>query len=258
MKDSKLPLTEHLSELRRRILIPLATLFAGFILAFTYSEEIFEVLSLPLKSELKLSFTNPYIHKIKKASTPLVFLAPAEAFWMHMKISFVTALVISLPVIFSQFWRFISPGLLSKEKKYFLPFILSATALFFVGVSFCFFIVLPFAMTFLLGYKTGNIIPMISVGNYVDFCLKFILAFGVVFELPLIIVFLTKFGIVSPKMLVKQRKYAVLSSFIISAILTPTPDAFNQILMAVPIMLLYEIGIILSRVVYRKRKNAKH
>ena len=111
-------------------------------------------------------------------------------------------------------------------------------------------------MTFLLGYKTGSLTPMISVGSYIDFCLKFILAFGAIFELPLVIVFLAKFGIVSPGSLAKHRKYAILFSFIAAAILTPTPDAFNQVLMAVPIIILYEIGILLSIIIYRKKKNA--
>ncbi len=137
-----------------------------------------------------------------------------------------------------------------------IPFIFFATSLFLVGALFCFGIVLPFAITFLLGYKTQNIAPMLSVGSYVDFCLKFILAFGIIFELPLVIVFLTKIGIVTPKTLAKNRKFAVLFAFIAGAILTPTPDAFNQTLMAVPIIILYEIGILFSRLMYRKRKNA--
>jgi sec-independent protein translocase protein TatC len=128
--------------------------------------------------------------------------------------------------------------------------------LFLAGALFCFVIILPFAMTFLLGYKTGSLTPMITVGSYVDFCMKFILAFGAIFELPLAIIFLARFGIVSPGGLAKNRKYAILFSFIAAAILTPTPDAFNQTLMAVPIIILYEIGILLSRIIYRKKKNA--
>jgi sec-independent protein translocase protein TatC len=150
----------------------------------------------------------------------------------------------------------LSPGLLPKEKRYVLPFILFATVMFLVGAVFCFIIVLPFAMTFLLGYKTENMAPMLSVGSYIDFCLKFILAFGVIFELPLAIILLTRFGIVSPAFLAKNRKFAVLFAFIGGAILTPTPDAFNQTLMAVPIIILYEIGILLSRIMYRRRESA--
>jgi sec-independent protein translocase protein TatC len=131
--------------------------------------------------------------------------------------------------------------------------VFTASLLFLVGASFCFLFVLPFAMGFLLTYKTESMTPMLSVGNYVDFCLKFILAFGAVFELPIVIVFLTRVGIVSPQTLAKNRKFAILFAFIIAAILTPTPDAFNQTLMAVPIIVLYEAGILVSRLFVRRK-----
>lgn len=251
-----MPLTEHLSDLRKRVVFPVMTVLVVFMVTFYFSESIFEIISFPLQYELRLTLADPYFHITEKPRTSLVFLAPAEAFWMHMKIAFVASFILSLPVFFYHFWKFISPGLMPREKKYFLPFIFSATVLFIMGSLFCFLVVLPFAMTFLLGYKTDEIIPMISVGNYIDFCLKFILAFGVVFEMPLVIIFLTKFGIVSPKTLARNRKYALLFSFVAAALLTPTPDAFNQTLMAVPIIILYEIGIILSRIIHRKPKNA--
>ena len=255
MTDEKMPFTEHLTDLRKRIIVSLAALLIGFIACFSYSEEIFEVLILPLKSEMSFSMHSPFVSlipsKIKNPS--LVFLAPAEAFWMHLKVSFVAGLVLSLPIILHQFWKFISPGLLLKEKKYIGPFVVSASLLFLVGALFCFLLVLPFAMGFLLTYKTGSMTPMLSVGNYVDFCLKFILAFGAVFELPIIIVLLTRMGIVTPKTLAKNRKYAILIAFIIAAILTPTPDAFNQTLMAVPMIVLYEVGILVSRLFVRKK-----
>ncbi len=257
VENIQMPLVEHLSELRKRITIALVFLVIAFVVVFNYSEELFGLLTFPLKFELKMNLTSPYIRAIRKASSPpLVFLKPAEAFWMNLKVSFVGALIVSLPAIFYQLWRFISPGLLSKEKKYVLPFVVSATGLFLVGALFCFIIVLPFAMTFLLGYKTAHLVPMLSVGDYIDFCLKFILAFGVIFELPLGIVFLARFGLVSPKTLAKNRKFAVLLAFVLGAILTPTPDAFNQTLMAVPIIILYEIGILIAKILYRKRKDA--
>lgn len=256
MEDSKLPLTEHLSELRKRILISLSFLFIAFIVIFNYSENLFNILSFPLRSEIKLDLTDPFIHIKEKTPVSLVFLAPAEAFWMHMKVSFVASFIFALPIIFYQIWKFISPGLLANEKKYLIPFLVSSTALFLAGSLFCFVIILPFAMTFLLGYKTETLTPMISVGSYIDFCLKFILAFGAIFELPLVIIFLTKFGIVSPRSLAKNRKYAILVSFVVAAVLTPTPDAFNQCLMAVPIIVLYEIGILLSMLIHRKKSNA--
>ncbi len=174
---------------------------------------------------------------------------------MHIKISFISAFVISSPLIFYEVWKFIAPGLLEKEKKYTLPFVITTTFLFSIGALFCFIIILPFAMNFLLTYKTESLQPMLSVGRYIDFCLKFIVAFGAIFELPVVTVFLTKMGIVTPEFLAKNRKYAVLIAFVIAALLTPTPDAFNQSLMAIPMIVLYEAGIWVSKILSRKRKN---
>jgi len=255
----KAPLTEHLGELRNRILISLIAVAITFGICFYYSEHIFRILTAPLHYTLALSFDNPYISFIpsKKPGIDLVFLAPAEALWMHIKITFIAAIIICSPLLFYEIWRFIAPGLLEKERKYALPFVITTTSLFLVGALFCFIIVLPFAMNFLLNYKTENLTPMISVGKYIDFCLKFILAFGAIFELPVFSVFLTKMGIVTPEFLAQNRKYAVLIAFIIAAVLTPTPDAFNQTLMAVPIVILYEVGIWASRILHRKKKTGE-
>lgn len=254
MADEKMPLTGHLSELRKRIVVSLVALLIGFLFSFNYSEVLFNVLTLPLRSEIRFSTVYPFVSFFPaKINHSLVFLAPAEAFWMHLKVALVTAIIISLPVILHQFWKFISPGLLPKEKRYVAPFVAVATLLFLIGAAFCFFLVLPFAMGFLLTYKTASMTPMLSVGNYVDFCLKFILAFGAVFELPIVIVFLTRMGLVTPRTLARNRKYAVLLSFVAAALLTPTPDAFNQLLMAVPIMILYEAGILASRLFAKKK-----
>ena len=257
MEEHKMPITEHLGDLRKKIVISLIALFITFLISFNYSEDVFRFIMFPLKYNLNFSVKDMYVNFIpqnKLQNTKLVFLAPAEAFWMNIKIAFVSALMLALPVIFYQLWRFISPGLLPKERRYVVPFIFSATGLFFIGAAFCFFIVLPFAMGFLLSYKVGDFLtPMLSAGNYVDFCLKFILAFGAVFELPIAIVFFTRMGLVTPKTLAKNRKYAVLLAFIAAAILSPTPDAFNQTLMAVPMLVLYEVGIIVSRIFVRRK-----
>jgi sec-independent protein translocase protein TatC len=257
MTDFKMPLAEHLVDLRKRLIISLVSVLAGFFLCFNYSEDLFRALIFPMKFEIGFIMKSPFVSltpsKIRNAS--LIFTAPGEAFWMHMKIAFMAGLVLSLPVIFHQFWKFISPGLRQKEKKYVLPFVTSATVLFLFGAGFCMLFVLPFAMNFLLTYKTENMTPMLSVGSYVDFCLKFILSFGAVFELPIAILFLTRIGFVTPKTLAKNRKYAVLVAFIVAAILTPTPDVFNQTLMAIPIIVLYEVGILLARVMNMRKKK---
>jgi sec-independent protein translocase protein TatC len=258
MFDLKMPLTEHLTDLRKRIVISLIAVSIGFVVAFIYSEDLFKFLTFPLRYNMSFSISPPFVQMIEKniKNNPLpllVFLAPAEAFWMHMKISMITGLILSLPVIFYELWKFLSPGLLHKEKKYVIPFVVITTIFFLIGAAYCFFFVLPFAMSFLLTYKTASMTPMLSVGNYVDFCLKFILAFGAIFELPIAIIFFTRMGFVTTKTLAKNRKYAILIAFIVAAIVTPTPDAFNQTLMAVPMIVLYEVGILVSRIFVRKK-----
>jgi len=251
----KAPLTKHLFELRNRIVVSLITVGITFGICFYYSEYIFDLLTSPMRHTLSFSLNNPYLSFIpaQNPDLTLVFLAPAEAFWMHMKIAFISACVISLPVISLEIWKFVAPGMLSKEKKYAVPFIITTTFLFLIGALFCFVIVLPLAIDFLLNYKTQNIKPMISAEKYIDFCLKFIIAFGAIFELPVLVVFLTRMGIVTTDFLAKNRKYAIIIAFIVAALLTPTPDAFNQTLMAVPIIILYEAGILASRILNGKK-----
>jgi sec-independent protein translocase protein TatC len=258
MADTKMmSFLGHLGELRKKITVSLIATCVTFMVTFNYSEKILEALMFPLRYTLDFSVTKMYMYFIpqdKLHNTKLVFLAPAEGFWMNMKIAMVAALILALPVIFQQLWSFISPGLHGKEKKYVVPFVITATGLFLVGGAFCFFIVLPFAMGFLLTYKVGDfMMPLLSVGQYVDFCLKFILAFGAVFELPIIILFATRMGLITTQTLAKNRRYAVLIAFIVAAILTPTPDIFNQTLMAVPMIILYEVGILASKIFVRRK-----
>ncbi|MEO5358263.1 MAG: twin-arginine translocase subunit TatC [Nitrospirae bacterium YQR-1] len=253
-EQPKMSFVDHLGELRTRLIVSFSAILIIFIVVFNYSEFLFKVLILPMEQNLIFKKHLPFIFFEPKttAAVKLVFLEPAEAFWMHIKLSMLASIVLSLPILFSQLWLFISPGLLPNEKKYVLPFIFSATILFMFGAAFCFVIVLPFALGFLLTYKTEHLIPMISVGRYVDFTMKFILAFGVIFELPIAIIVLTRLGLVTPAFLKKSRKYAVVIAFIIAAVVTPTPDAFNQSLMAVPIIVLFEIGIFVSKFFIKK------
>ena len=185
----------------------------------------------------------------------LVFLSLTEAFWVQMKIGLIVGLFVASPAVLWQIWRFISPGLHVHEKKYAAPFVIVGTLLFIGGGAFSLKVVTPFAIQFLLSYERPGLQAMISIGNYIDFLLKFTLAFGAVFELPLVITILARLGIVSPATLAKNRKYAILGAFIASALLTPTPDMFNQTLMAGPLILLYEVGIICARI-FGKRAPA--
>jgi sec-independent protein translocase protein TatC len=260
MTTEKMPFMTHLSEFRNRIFVSVITILVGFLVAFHFSEHIFRGLTLPMRANLSLRSVFPYIYFAPKENAPhkLVFLAPAEAFWVHLKIALITAVIAAVPVLFWQVWKFVSPGLLSKEKRLAVPFVGVTTGLFLAGTSFCFVIVIPLAIKFLLNFRTESLTPMISVERYIDFCLKFILAFGVVFELPVVMVFLTRMGIITPETLAKNRKYSVLLAFVVAALLTPTPDAFNQTLMAGPIIVLYEGGLLASRILLRrKRKKEK-
>lgn len=258
MEEQKMSLIEHLSELRKRIIVSLVSLLVAFIITFSFSEKIFEILLFPLNYTPTFSIKEGlvFVPDQKLQNTKLVFLGPAEAFWMNMKIALVSGFILVIPVIFYEIWRFISPGLYQHEKKYILPFVLSATVLFLIGVVFCYFIVLPFAMSFLLTYKVGDfLMPMLSVGLYIDFLLKFILAFGFVFELPILILIATRMGLITPQTLKKYRRLAIVLAFITAAIITPTPDAFNQTLMAIPMIILYEVGIWVSIILNKKREQ---
>ncbi|MCS7164493.1 MAG: twin-arginine translocase subunit TatC [Thermodesulfovibrio sp.] len=258
MQEQKMSIIEHLSELRKRILVCLVALLIAFIFTFSFSDYIFRLLLFPINYTPQLSLKEGvvFVHDPKLQNTKLVFLGPAEAFWMNMKIALVTGFILTIPIIFYELWRFISPGLYPHEKKYVLPFVLTATALFLAGVTFCYLIVLPFAMDFLLNYKVGDfLMPMLSVGLYIDFLLKFLVAFGLVFELPILIVVATRMGLITPQTLKKYRRLAIVLAFVAAAIITPTPDAFNQTLMAVPMIILYEIGIWVSVLLSKKGKN---
>jgi sec-independent protein translocase protein TatC len=234
----KMPFLEHLGELRKRIMWSLTALLIGIVVA------------LPIKG-----YVITYLEKpITDSKQTLVYLTLTEAFWVEMKVALILGLFIASPVILWQVWAFIAPGLYSHEKKYALPFVLIGSVMFIGGGVFALKVVTPFAIQFLLSYSRPGLTPMISVGSYIDFLLKFILAFGVVFELPLALTLASRMGFVTPQMLARNRKYAILINFVVAAILTPTPDIFNQCLMAGPLILLYEVGIISARIFGRARK----
>ncbi|HEX5816657.1 MAG TPA: twin-arginine translocase subunit TatC [Methylomirabilota bacterium] len=238
--DDKMPFMEHLGELRVRIMRSLYAVLVGLVIAFPFSERITEFLMRPVTT---------LGHK-------LVFTAPAEAFWVQMKVALITGVFISAPGILWQVWAFIAPGLHKHERKYAAPFVIIGSLMFVGGGAFALLVVTPYAIEFLLSYARATLQPMITIENHVGFILKFTLAFGLVFELPLILTILARMGVVTPKMLARNRKYAILGAFIVSAILTPTPDMFNQSLMAGPLILLYEVGIVCARIFGRRRAAA--
>lgn len=237
-EDDKIPFTSHLDELRRRLIIAFIAVAIGFVAAYGFKEQLFEILVRPLKLVMAEGDT-------------LIFTNLPEAFFTYLKVAFLTGIGLASPVIIYQFWMFVAPGLYDKEKRLLLPIIFLSTLFFVGGALFGYFIVFPYGFEFFLGFATETIRPMPSMKEYLSFAAKLLLAFGIVFELPLAITFLAKLGLVTVPFLRKNRKYAILLFFAGSAILTP-PDVVTQIMMALPLMLLYEISIVGARIFGRK------
>jgi sec-independent protein translocase protein TatC len=238
-EEEKLPFTEHLEELRRRLVISVIAIAAGFFVSYFFSKQLFEILMKPL------------IISLPPKST-LIFTSLPEAFFTYLKVSLLAGIFLSSPLVLYEIWAFISPGLYKNEKRYVVPFVLFSSIFFIGGALFGYFVVFPFGFKFFLGFATDYIRPMPTIKEYFGFCAKLLFAFGVIFELPLFVLFLSRIGIVNDKMLRKQRKYAILLVFVTSAILTP-PDVMTQLMMAGPLLALYEISIWVARIFGKKR-----
>lgn len=239
--EGKMSFLDHLGELRTRIVWSLIPTAVGLIVAFRFSDRILQFIRRPLD----------------RANVQLVALTPTEGFWTSMKISMVMGVILAMPVILWQVWAFIAPGLHKHERRFAGPFVIIGSVLFLLGAAFALLVVMPFGVEFLLNFtKEQGIQPMISVSSHVDLVIKFTLGFGLVFELPLVLTMLSRMGIVTPKFLSKNRKYAILINFVIAAILTPTPDILNQTLMAGPLIVLYEIGILAARIFGKRSPKA--
>jgi sec-independent protein translocase protein TatC len=239
MDEKKLPLTSHLQELRKRLILSFIAVGIGFILCYTFADSIFNILAAPLM-------------KMMPKGGSLIFISVAEAFFTYMKVAFIAGIILTSPFILYQIWAFVAPGLYQKEKKYVVPFVLGGSFFFALGVFFGYFVAIPVGFKFLLGYATDFIKPMPSMKEYLSFSIKFLLAFGLVFEFPVVLVLLAKIGIIDAKMLARQRKYAILLIFIFAAAVTPSPDLISQVLMALPLMGLYELSILLSKIFGKK------
>lgn len=237
--EDKIPFTEHLEELRKRLIVCFIAVGIGFVISYGFKEYLFYILVKPLMD-------------VMGADDKLIFTGLPEAFFTYLKVAFLSGLMLAAPVILYEFWMFVAPGLYQKEKKILLPIIILSSFFFVGGALFGYFIVFPFGFKFFLGFATESIRPLPSMKEYLSFSSSMILAFGIVFELPLIITFMARLGIISVEFLRKNRKYAILLFFIVAAILTP-PDVVSQFLMAIPLMGLYEISI-LGAVMFSKKK----
>ncbi len=237
-EQEKIPFTEHLEELRKRLIICFTAVGIGFVLSYGFKEKLFQILTRPLI-------------RVMQTGDKLIFTGLPEAFFTYLKVAFLSGIILAAPVIFYQFWMFVAPGLYDKEKRLMAPIVFLSTFFFVGGAFFGYFIVFPYGFKFFLGFASEIIRPLPSMREYLGFASKLLLAFGLVFELPLIITFLARLGIVSVSFLKKNRKYALLLFFVGAAILTP-PDVVTQIMMALPLMVLYEISIIGARIFGKK------
>lgn len=242
LAESSMTLMEHLEELRQRLTRAAIAVGVCFLIAYFFKEQLYGYLTIPLKAAMP-------------PEAKLIYTAPAEAFFTYLKVAFLAGLVGASPVIFYQLWRFISPGLYESERRSIWPFVIFSSVLFISGTIFCYAVVFPYAFQFFMSFATDEITPMLKLNEYLSFSSMLLFAFGVVFEMPLILVFLGRLGVVTSQGLRKKRKYAILIMFAGAAFITP-PDVISQILMALPLMVLYEISIWLVAA-SQKKKAAK-
>ena len=241
MADEQLPFTEHLEELRKRLMIAAGSWFVAFIACYSFAERLFEFISDPVRAALP-------------EGSSLVFITATEPFFTYLKIGAIAGVLVALPVIFWQIWGFVAPGLYAHEKKYAIPFVFASCLCFGLGAYFGFVFVFPTIFTFLIKFGTGSgeINAMLSMGSYLSLSSKLLFAFGLVFELPIVIFFLARIGVVDYHWLAKNRKYALLSAFVLGALLTP-PDVISQTAIALPFIILYEVGIWIARFFGKKK-----
>ncbi len=243
-EEYEAPITEHLAELRTRIFRSLIAIIVAMVAVFTKVDFFFEFFKEPL---------NKAFPDLK-----LVALTPTESFFTAFKIAFLVGFVIASPFVFYQVWKFIEPALYEEEKKLVVPFVLFTTVFFISGAMFAYFGVLPLAIKFLLtfGYTQLDVEAMISVSSYISFVVRLILAFGITFELPVILSLLARLGLVTPETLAKFRPYFVVAAFVMAALLTP-PDVISQVFLAMPLIVFYEISIWMAKILYPRSERGK-
>ena len=225
--DGSMSIIAHLTELRKRLIRSLIAIGIGSCIAYYFIENIMHLLTGP--------------------AGKLYYMQPAEAFFTYIKVAIFVGFLIALPVVLYQIWRFVLPALIGMERYLLSVIVPVSLILFLAGIAFSFFLVLPAAVKFLVGFSTQELQPMFSIKQYFDFVIAFLLPFGFIFELPLAIILLAKVGIVSSKFLAKQQRIVIFLTFVIGAVISPTPDIFSQCMIAIPMILLYEIGYIIVR-----------
>ncbi|MFL5302431.1 MAG: twin-arginine translocase subunit TatC [Anaeromyxobacteraceae bacterium] len=231
---------DHLTELRSRLVRALIAVAVGTALVGTYSEKLYRLLMLPVLQALPAD------------QRALHYTSSLEPFFVYFKVAMYGGIFVAAPVVLHQVWQFIAPGLYKKEKKIVVPFLFFGTLLFYGGAAFCYFLVMPYAFPALFAIAGADMRPILTMSEQLSLVLAMLLGFGIVFELPVIIAFLAMIGVVSASFLAKYRRHAVVVNVILAAVITPTGDPFNLALMAVPMIVFYEIGILLARILGKK------
>lgn len=234
-----IPFLDHLEELRRRLLKSIISVMILSAVAFYFSDQLIKFIKIPFGDEIELY----NIHV-------------TGAFYAYLKVSIVTGIFASLPIIFYQMWAFVAPGLYQREKTAILPLVFISTILFACGAVFCYVMVIPLAFDFLIGFSEGLVVNTITIGSYISFVGLLLLAFGLGFQLPILAYFLGRMGLITSQFLAKGRRYAIVGILIVGATITP-PDIFTQCLLAIPMYILYEVSIIVVRLTGRQEKNRK-
>lgn len=238
--SAKMSFLDHLDELRRRLIISIAAVGLGFLACFSFSEKIYDFLAVPITQNL--------------SGAKLVYTNPTDPFTIYMKVALLVGVFLASPIVLTQVWLFISPGLYAREKKFALPFVFSTSILFILGGAFAYYIALPMSLRFLINLGS-SFQPMVTITEYLDLILTVILGCAIIFQIPVLIFFLTIFGIVNARFLIRNLRYAILLIFILAAVLTPTSDIPNMLIFSTPMLLLYLVGILVSWIFGRKRRK---